>query len=94
MVFNYIIKSYKGIKLTSTGELLNDVKKDVVTSPIDALKVYQEHKRLGLDPEILKRVDRNWIEIKEKDLEQDKAKMKVAKVKGLKKAFQIVTVGL
>lgn len=53
MVFNYIIKSYKGIKLTSTGELLNDVKKDVVTSPIDALKV-----------------------------------------KGLKKAFQIVTVGL
>lgn len=94
MVFNYIIKSYKGIKLTSTGELLNDVKKDVVTSPIDALKVYQEHKRLGLDPEILKRVDRNWIEIKEKDLEQDKAKMKVAKVKGIKKAFQIVTVGL
>lgn len=94
MVFNYIIKSYKGIKLTSTGELLNDVKKDVVTSPIDALKVYQEHKRLGLDPEILKRVDRNWIEIKEKDLEQDKAKMKTLKVKGLKKAFQIVTVGL
>ena len=94
MVFNYIIKSYKGIKLTSTGELLNDVKKDVVTSPIDALKVYQEHKRLGLDPEILKRVDRNWIEIKEKDLEQDKAKMKAVKVKGLKKAFQIVTVGL
>lgn len=94
MVFNYIIKSYKGIKLTSTGELLNDVKKDVVTSPIDALKVYQEHKRLGLDPDILKRVDRNWIEIKEKDLEQDKAKMKVAKVKGIKKAFQIVTVGL
>ena len=94
MVFNYIIKSYKGIKLTSTGELLNDVKKDVVTSPIDALKVYQEHKRSGLDPEILKRVDRNWIEIKEKDLEQDKAKMKTLKVKGLKKAFQIVTVGL
>ena len=94
MVFNYIIKSYKGIKLTSTGELLNDVKKDVVTSPIDALKVYKEHKRLGLDPEILKRVDRNWIEIKEKDLEQDKAKMKTLKVKGLKKAFQIVTVGL
>lgn len=94
MVFNYIVKSYKGIKLTSTGELLNDVKKDVVTSPIDALKVYQEHKRLGLDPEILKRVDRNWMEIKEKDLEQDKAKMKTVKVKGIKKAFQIVTVGL
>lgn len=94
MVFNYIIKSYKGIKLTSTGELLNDVKKDVVTSPIDALKIYQEHKCLGLDPEILKRVDRNWIEIKEKDLEQDKAKMKTVKVKGIKKAFQIVTVGL
>ena len=94
MVFNYIIKSYKGIKLTSTGELLNDVKKDVVTSPIDALKVYQEHKKLGLDPEILKRVGRNWMEIKEKDLEQDKAKMKTVKAKGLKKAFQIVTVGL
>lgn len=94
MVFNYIIKSYKGIRISDTGDIFNDVKKDVVTSPIDALKVYKEHKRLGLDPEILKRVDRNWIEIKEKDLEQDKAKMKAVKVKGLKKAFQIVTVGL
>ena len=34
------------------------------------------------------------MEIKEKDLEQDKAKMKTVKVKGIKKAFQIVTVGL
>lgn len=59
MVFNYIIKSYKGLKIIETGEIFNDVKKDVATSPIDALKVYQEHKKLGLDPEILKRVDRN-----------------------------------
>ena len=94
MVFNYIIKSYKGIRISDTGDIFNDVKKDVVTSPVDALKVYKEHKRLGLDPEILKRVDRNWMEIKEKDLEQDKAKMKTVKVKGIKKAFQIVTVGL
>lgn len=48
MVFNYIIKSYKGIRISDTGDIFNDVKKDVVTSPIDALKVYQEHKRLGL----------------------------------------------
>lgn len=44
MVFNYIIKSYIGIKISDTGDIFNDVKKDVVTSPIDALKVYQEHK--------------------------------------------------
>lgn len=94
MVFNYIIKSYKGLKIIETGEIFNDVKKDVATSPIDALKVYQEHKKLGLDPEILKRVDRNWMEIKTKDLEQDISNMKIKKNKGIKKAFQIVTVGL
>lgn len=79
MVFNYIIKSYKGLKIIETGEIFNDVKKDVATSPIDALKVYQEHKKLGLDPEILKRVDRNWMEIKTKDLEQDISNMKIKK---------------
>lgn len=70
MIFNYIVKSTFGIEINSKGEIFEKVEKASLTYPQDAVMVYNEHLQKKLTPIILKRVDRDWIEI---SLEQAKS---------------------
>lgn len=86
MIFNYIVKSTSGIEINSRGEIFEKVEKSSLAYPQDAIIVYNEHLQKNLSPIILKRVDREWVEI---TLEQAKADYKP---RGLKKAYKVKVV--
>lgn len=86
MVFNYIVKSISGIEINFRGEIFEKVEKSSLTYPQDAIIVYNEHLQKNLSPIILKRVNRDWIEI---TLEQAKADYKP---RGLKKSYKVKVV--
>ena len=83
MIFNYIVKSTFGIEINSKGEIFEKVEKASLTYPQDAVMVYNEHLQKKLDPIILKRIDRDWIEI---SLEQAKSDYRPI---GLKKDYKV-----
>lgn len=83
MIFNYIVKSTFGIEINSKGEIFEKVEKASLTYPQDAVMVYNEHLQKKLTPIILKRVDRDWIEI---SLEQAKSDYRPI---GLKKDYKV-----
>lgn len=83
MIFNYIVRSTTGIEINSSGEIFEKIEKASLTYPQDAVLVYNEHLQNNLSPIILKRVDKEWIQI---TLEQAKADYKP---KGLKKAYKV-----
>lgn len=86
MIFNYIVKSTSGIEINSRGEIFEKVEKASLAYPQDAIIVYNEHLQKNLSPIILKRVNRDWIEI---TLEQAKADYKPRR---LKKAYKVKVV--
>jgi hypothetical protein len=86
MIFNYIVKSTSGIEINSRGEIFEKVEKASLTYPQDAVLIYNEHLQKNLSPIILKRIDKNWVEI---TLEQVKADYKPI---GLKKAYKVKVV--
>lgn len=87
MIFNYIIKSEIGVEVNSNGELFTKIEKSSITSPQDALNIYEEHLARKFFPYILKRDGRNWKTITAEELQKDIEKNK--KPKGIKKAYQI-----
>lgn len=86
MIFNYIVKSTSGIEINSRGEIFEKVEKASLTYPQDVVLIYNEHLQKNLSPIILKRIDKNWVEI---TLEQVKADYKPI---GLKKAYKVKVV--
>ena len=84
MIFNYVVKSTSGIEIDSRGEIFEKVEKASLTSPQDAVIVYNEHLQKNLSPIILKRVKNNWEKVTIEEVKAD------YRPKGVRKAYQVM----